>query len=129
MGQCYSVTLKLSFKDREGATKALRRKIERGKEKHINYSLEHYKEIGIDTKILEDLLKIFFGGWEGKLTLDDPTPNIFHSGFDASYGWENVMMAAFEELSPFLEDQSSITIYPDSGADKAIVKKQRAIWK
>ena len=128
MGQCYFVRLKLKLKDKDGAAKALRKKIGRAKEEYTNYSLDHYKKIGIGMESLEDLLKIFFGGWEGKLVQDEKNPDTLTAGFDARYGWEGVMMSAFDELSPFLEDKSSVTIYPDSGMDKAIIKNGKSIW-
>lgn len=127
MGQCYSVVIKAEFKDTESAAKALRGKIERAEEERINYGLAHYKDLGIGTDTLEDLLNIFFGGWEGKLkTRDD---GAMDSDFDASYGWEGVMMDAFEVIAPFLEDGSTIKIYPDSGVDKGIANGGAVIWR
>ena len=38
------------------------------------------------------------------------------------------MMDAFDEMAPFLENGSSIRIYPDSGVDKGTVKNKKAIW-
>lgn len=128
MGQCYSVRLKIKFKDKDGAAKALREKIGRGQKEYTSYSLEHYKKIGIGTDTIEDLLKIIFGGWEGKLVSDGSNPDILHSAFDARYGWEGVMTSAFDEIAPFLENKSSIIIYPDSGKDEAIIKNGKSIW-
>lgn len=121
MGQTYSVYLKVEFKDKEGAKNALFKKIARAKEEHTDYGLEHFKELGIGTDSIEDLLKIIFGGWDGKLVDGQ-------AGFDASYGWEQVMMDSFTIMAPFLEDGSEIKIYPDSGLDRAIVKDGKADW-
>ena len=126
MGQTYAVSLKLHFKDKEGAAQALRDKIARATEERVIYSLEHYRELGIGTDTVEGLLRIFFGGWEGKL---QNTGTSLESGFDACYGWETVMMDAFDLMAPFLEDGSEITIYPDSGIDNAVVQGGKAVWR
>lgn len=126
MGQTYSVVLEVKFKDKDGAAQALRNKIARAGEEGVLYGLDHYKyELGIGTDTIEDLLKIFFGGWDGKL-IDYGTS--MTSSFDASYGWEGVMMDAFDDIAPFLEDGSEIRIYPDSGKDRATVYEGIATW-
>lgn len=104
MGQTYSVNLKLKFSDEKGAVKALQAKIARSKNERVNYDLNHYRLLGIGTEKIADLLRIFFGGWEG------------------------VMMDAFDEMAPFLEDGASIRIYPDSGVDKGTVKNKKVLW-
>lgn len=142
MGQTYSVYLKLKVKNQDAAVKALQQKIAKGEEEHTNYSLEHYKEIGITPDTLEGLLKIIFGGWKGILEKKENRWNVkleklepFNDGFDhysadfdCCYGWENVMMRAFDALAPALEDNSQIDIYPDSGVDTAIITNQKAVW-
>lgn len=128
MGQVYSVILDVKFKDKEKAAETLRDKISKGKEENTNYNLDHYKSIGIGIDTIEDLLKIFFGGWRGILGSGTGKDKRLYAGFNACYGWENVMMTAFEQIAPYLEDDSSLTIYPDSGTDKAIVKSGKAIW-
>lgn len=128
MGQCYSVTLNIKFKDKKAASDAIRRKISHGKLEHTDYSLGHYKGIGIGTESIHDLLRIIYGGWQGKLRAPSPGSEELTSEFDASYGWEHVMMTAFEEIAPFLHDGSSITIYPDSGVDKGIVSAGTVRW-
>lgn len=125
MGQCYDVRLKVSITDEQGATKALQNKILRGNEERTDYSLAHYREIGIGTDTLSDLLKVFFGGWEGNLKQNGEE---LESSFDCCYGWEGVMIDAFNEIAPFLADGSEIRIYPDSGVDKAVVKDGKAVW-
>ena len=129
MGQVYSVILDVKFKNKEKAADALREKISEAKSEHTNYDLEHYQTLGIGIEKIEDLLKIFFAGWEGKLQpANGEKTNRLYSGFNASYGWGNVMMTAFEKIAPYLEDGSTITIYPDSGIDKAVVINGKAVW-
>lgn len=128
MGQCYSVEIKVRFTDEEGAKKALQEKLARHEEERINYNLEHFKEIGIGTDNLPDLMGIFFGGWNGKLT---PIENDewCYADFDSSYGWEGVMMDAFEEIAPYLTNGSVIKIYPDSGCDYGTIRGGKCKWK
>lgn len=131
MGACYSVILKLKVLDEPAAVKALQAKLGRTKEEHTEYSLEHLKKIGIGTDTLEDLLKIFFGGYDGKLNKEEKRILATHSSaFDASYGWESVMMTAFQEIAPFLRPGSSIRIYPDYDYDYGVVTREGKLeWK
>lgn len=52
----------------------------------------------------------------------------FDSSFDASYGWEGVMMDWFESVAPVLDDGSELKIWPDSGLDDGIVKGGKVTW-
>lgn len=51
----------------------------------------------------------------------------YYNGFDASYGWESVMMEMFEILAPFLEDKSEMYIYPDEDYDHLTVKNGKYV--
>ena len=129
MGQCYSVNLKVRFTDEDGAKKALQAKLDRHEEEHINYNLSHFtEELGMSTDSLHDLMGIFFGGWEGKLE-PSTTDDWKYADFDASYGWECVMMDAFEEIAPYLTDGSEVNIYPDSGCDHGTVRNGKCEWE
>lgn len=130
MGQCYNVYLKLEFLDEAGAIKALQDKLARGNKEHIAYNLWHYEALGIGTESLPDLLNIFFGGWEGKLRKSIITDkgrewNYYSSDFNASYGWHKVMCEAFEEMAPYLANDSEFKIYPDSGVEIFTVRDGR----
>lgn len=128
MGQCYSVELKVRFTDEDGAKKALQAKLDRHEEEHVCYNLDHFTgELGLSTDNLHDLMGIFFGGWKGKLE-PSTTDDWEYADFDASYGWERVMMDAFEEIAPYLADGSVIEIYPDSGCDHGTVRNGKCEW-
>ena len=128
MGQCYLVELKVKFRDDAGAKKALQAKLDRHEEDHVNYNLDHFTgELGLSTDNLHDLMGIFFGGWKGKLE-PSTTDDWQYADFDASYGWESLMMDAFEEIAPFLADGSVIKIYPDSGCDHGTVRNGKCEW-
>ena len=128
MGQCYSVNLKVRFTDEDGAKKALQAKLDRHEEDRVNYNLDHFTgELGLSIDNLHDLMGIFFGGWKGKLE-PSTTDDWEYADFDACYGWEGVMMDAFEVIAPYLADNSVIKIYPDSGCDHGTVRKGKCKW-
>ena len=127
MGQTYSVSMNVRFRDEENAKKSLQDKIGRAKSEHTNYNLDHFKDLGIGTDTLPDLMGIFFGGWKG--VLNSTPAGYLYADFDASYGWESVMMEAFEDISPFLEDGSSIKIWPDNGCDYGVVENGTCVWR
>ena len=129
MGQCYSIEIKARVRDEDGAKKALQAKLDRHEEDHVNYNLDHFTgELGLSTDNLHDLMGIFFGGWKGKLETCPGDKEWEYADFDASYGWESLMMDAFEEIAPYLADGSVIKIYPDSGCDHGTVRKGKCKW-
>lgn len=118
MGQCYSIELSLKLKDRTKAISSLNAKIARAGMEHCRYNLE-----GKDTDSLDDLLRVFL---TDTMKFDGET---YYSDFDASYGWESVLMDMFECLSDCLEDGSSIKIYPDSGCDHGVIENGKCVWR
>jgi len=131
MSQVYSISLKFDYLNKDLAKNAIQRKIARGPEEHINYDLGHYKDdIGLDLDNVHDLVRLIFGGWDAELdstTLPGYDGWLF-SGFNASYGWEHVMMTAFEDIAPFLEDGSHLIIDIDEGVDEGVVKDGQVEW-
>lgn len=128
MGQCYDVNLCIRFKDEKGAKNALKAKIGRANEEKILYGESGLKAIGFDFDKIWDLMSVFFCGWGEKLK-EAANKGWLYSCFDASYGWENVMMDAFEKIAPYLEEGSEIKIYPDSGCDYGYVENGQVIWQ
>ena len=121
----------MRFRDEDGAKKALQAKLDRHEKERVNYNLDHFKKLGIGTDNLHDLMGIFFGGWQGRLETF-PAPgdrDWLYADFDACYGWEGVMMDAFEAIAPYLADGSVIKIYPDSGCDHGTVRNGKCEWK
>lgn len=58
---------------------------------------------------------------------DDNGWTTYSNGFDATYGWESVMMEMFEELAPVLEDGSDLFINCDDGVDVLVIKYGKCI--
>ena len=126
MSACYSVNVELRVKEgcEEKVIETLQNKIKRAEKEHVDYGL---KEI---PNTLKELLGVFFvehqdmyeyrrvGNW-----------HMVNSGFNASYGWESVMLSMFEEIAPYLDNKSELLIYPDSDYDKVIIKDGKAIQK
>lgn len=132
MSQVYSVSLiGLKFKDERGVKEALHRKIASDTENNrANYSLGHYfGELGLDPENACHLLRMIFGGWDARLDhINWEGREWLTCGFNASYGWESIMMEAFEDIAPYLQDGVELNIDVDEGVDHAIVKDGRAVW-
>ena len=98
-------------------------------ESGINFSLSAYKKEGTTPDTLDGLLKIFLAGW------NMCHPEIKHvrkwiryeNGFNASYGWESVMMKMFKLIAPYLADKSELYIYPDDDYDHLVVKNGKCV--
>lgn len=110
MGSVYSIHSQMKFKDKDKAIKILQEKISRGEEEHIDYGLDTYrKSENLDINDIDDLIAVFIGiGKMFDVANDDDGWTTYDNGFDASYGWESVMMEMFEELAPVLEDASDL---------------------
>ena len=122
MGACYYVKLAVKPIDQLGAINALNEHIKN--DKHANYSLDKYAEQGIITNTFDDLMRIFLAGWENQKVDINISSNFttYENEFNASYGWETVMIDMFHTLAPFVMDGSKLLIYPDSDYDELIVK-------
>ena len=112
MGQSYDVTYSLKIKDRQKLIDAVNAYIDETNEKRIRWSLDDR-----DRNNLTDLMKIVITD-RGFMQTEDE----FYSCFDATYSWEWVMMEVFEVMSPYLEDGSSLEIYPDYGRDLLVIE-------
>lgn len=127
MGQTYDVNLRVRFKDEKGAKRALENKVSKGRQEHVLYDMQGLRMLGFDFDDVWDWMSVFFCGWGQKLK-ETANADWLYSGFDASYGWEQVMMDAFEKIAPYLEEGSEIKIYPDSGCDHGIVNNGNVNW-
>lgn len=113
MGACYSVEARLRFADGDG------RKFAKLMNEFIDENDGVTAFFGIkDTDPREtayDVLKIllpYCHDWGA-----DNNGNDYTADFDASYGWETIMIDAFESCGKGLLEGSVVLIYPDSGLD------------
>lgn len=121
MGACYSVNLKVNILDEDGIVKALNKHII--DDVRTNYSLDKYAAQGITTETFDDLMRILLANNQGEVSIDKEDKfTIYDSCFNASYGWEGIMMDWFEIMAPFLADDSQMLIFPDTDYDKLVVK-------
>lgn len=131
MGSVYSIRAKLKFKDKKKAIKILQDKINRGKEENVDYGLDTYrKSENLDINDINDLISVFLiAGRELESDVEDLDDGwvIYDNGFEASYGWESVMMEMFKELAPVLEDGSDLFIDCDDGVDVLVIKDGKCI--
>ena len=127
MGACYSVNLKVNIKDEKGVIKALKEHME--KDTRAVYNIEEYAENGITTETFDDLMKILFADLQRKVDIwEEKKWRCYENDFDASYGWESVMLEWFEVMAPFLGNGSGLIIYPDSGRDEVVVRDGKYVW-
>jgi len=126
MGACYSVEIKVNVIDMPGAIKALNEHIVN--DTSADYSLDEYAEQGITTETFDDLMRILLAEHQQKVFIRHQGKFvIYDNAFDASYGWERIMMEWFEVLAPFLANGSQMLIYPDEDYDKLVIKNGKCI--
>ena len=120
--------LKVRFKDEEGVKKALRNKISKAHEEHICYDIEGLvSRHHFDLDDILDIMSVFFSGWGSRLRDDSTHEGVLSSDFDACYGWEGVMIETFDAMAPYLEDGSSLKIFPDFSYDLLEVNDGKAV--
>ena len=95
-----------------------------------NYCFDKFAALGVGTEELDDLIRICLAGWKltTYFTAESYGWKKYENDFDCSYGWESVMVEMFEVLTPFLEEQSEIDIYPDSDSFHGHVENGKCIW-
>lgn len=126
MGACYSVEMKVNVLDMPGAIKALNEHIVN--DTSADYSLDWYAEQGITTETFDDLMRILLADHQQKVYIHHQGKfTIYESDFNASYGWERVMMEWFDVLAPFLANGSQMLIYPDEDYDKLVIKNGKCV--
>ena len=92
---------------------------------NANFSLEKLKDEGVGTRKFEDLIKIMLAGWKSQPISINTNKDGFitiGNGFNASYGWKNVMIGMFEAMAPLLANDSSLNIDEDEGGSEYVVK-------
>ena len=129
MGSAYSVRAKMKFKDIDKAIEILQNKINRAEEENINYGLDTYRKAEeLDFNDIDDLIAVFIGpGNMFDVDNQDDGWVVYNNGFDASYGWESVMMEIFMELAPVLEDTSDLFIDCDDGVNILVIRNGKCI--
>jgi hypothetical protein len=126
MGACYSVNIKVNLTDEAGAIKALNDHIKN--DKGVNYSLDKYASIGATPDTFDGLMKILLAEIQQEVSIVKKRKFTYYDNcFNASYGWESVMMVWFEVLAPFLANGSEMLIYPDEDYDKLVIRNGKCV--
>lgn len=121
MGACYSVILKVNLTNEDGAVKALNEHI--ANDTRTSYSIDKCK-----TDTFDDLMNLLLAGFRTNvITYEEGKFKYYESDFNASYGWEGVMMEWFEVMTPFLKDNSTLLIYPDSDYDELVIRNGKCV--
>ena len=109
MGASYSVDLTVSLTDEEQAAEIVRKFIQ---DSNAEFHLDDFNAIGISTDTFDNLMRIVLASWEStpvKIEQIDDYKK-YGNDFDASYGWESVMINVFEALVPVLRDGSTLDL-------------------
>ena len=112
MGDCFSISLNITLKNKP----------------YVNFGLEENQKRGIGTDNFNDLIRIFFSSCNG--TVIDVARNediiSYNADFDATYSWKSVMLDIFGSIAPFLEDGSELNISSIDDYFCLIVKNGKA---
>lgn len=120
MGACYSVQLKVNIKDEKGVIEALK--------EHMNNDTSAVYENTYE-ETFDDLIRALLADHQRKVDIfEEKKWRYYENDFDASYGWERVMLEWFEVMAPFLSNGSQIIICPDDGIDEVVVRDGKCIW-
>lgn len=122
MGACYTAELHIGFESKADEMMALNKLQEFVHSERANFSLDKWKEDGVGTDSLEDIFKILLASQQGFFTAEtDGQWCDYENGFDASYGWEGVLIDMFELITPYLKNGSKFYLDCDNDYDEFIV--------
>ena len=125
MSNCYCVELTIKpTSDKRKLATLLKNYITKNP-LNADFSLEKWKDEGVGTRKFEDLIKIMLAGWKSQPISINTNKDGFitiGNGFNASYGWKNVMVGMFEAMAPLLANDSSLNIDEDEGGSNYTVK-------
>lgn len=128
MSACYDVYLNAKIKEDElnNLVNILKKRILK-ENVAVNYSLKLARNNGLSFNNITDILSIVFS--QRKVNEVKIYNNVLkiQSGFNASYGWEMIMIDTFYDMSKYLEDNSSLYFDIENEYDYLIVKDDQVI--
>jgi hypothetical protein len=131
MGDCYSATLyvkvaKGSKKNLAAIMRQWMREEAKSTDGHlgVDWNLAEYRRHGIRPDSFSGICKILLAFHQGNARhlTDEDGFDLYRSGFNASYGWNRVMVGAFFKMAWALEEGSYLEIDRDEGHDIYEVK-------
>jgi len=121
MGAVYDVVLKMSYNNEQDIIDLTRSFVER-KSDRARFS-------DVDYSTLETTIGIILPKRGLQINSQTDTTLQCDCGFDASYGWGNVVSEWFEAIAQALNDDSKISIYVwDEGEDVGVVRGGAVVW-
>lgn len=117
MGACYTIEMRLMFKDEDEFIRKSNSYID-----STSSSVDYSDMSEIDRNTVKGILSILFTNNVYK------SKSMWYSDFNASYGWERVMTDWFTEIADTLRDKSRIKIWPDEDYDDIRVVEGKAVW-
>ena len=128
MGDCYSVELRVKVNPRKSTVSNLQKLLRQWMKDEakgmdgrpgVNWGLAEMRRAGLRPDSFAGICKILLAFHQGDAShlVDNDGFDGYRSGFNASYGWANVMVNAFLKMSRALEKGSSLWIHRDSGVD------------
>ena len=124
MSAVYTVYAKFDYDDEEAVIARLNDYIDTHHGQGMVFSLDEYSEKGIPRDTMSGIMQYFLTD----RGFQQDGPGEFQSEFNASYGWESVLIDMFEYVADLLEDGSRLEIYPDNGSNLMHVEGGRAVW-
>lgn len=94
------------------------------KDAGTDYDLESYAADGIGTENIDDLMKIFLSDRKRqRITITDSGEwKNYSADFNASYGWESVLIKMFKILGVYLANGSQLDISIDNDYDGLVIR-------
>lgn len=125
MSACYTIELNMKFKSPESMSDAVRSLQEYiKKDAETDYDLESYAADGIGTENIDDLMKIFLSDRKRqRITITDSGEwKNYSADFNASYGWESVLVKMFKILGVYLANGSQLDISIDNDYNGLVIR-------
>lgn len=125
MSACYTIELNMKFNSPESMSDAVRSLQEYiKKDAGTDYDLESYAADGIGTENIDDLMKIFLSDQKRqRITITDSGEwKNYSADFNASYGWESVLVKMFKILGVYLANGSQLDISIDNDYNGLVIR-------
>lgn len=131
MGACFSVNLKAGFASKESEDLAASVLNEFVHSDRANFGLESWVANGGHLETFDDFVKVCLACHQNPyygFTVEGAWHE-HENDFDASYGWEGVMIDMFELVAPYLMDGSEMIIDIDEDYDGIVIEDGKCIQK
>ena len=124
MSAVYTVEAVIKVKNEEEAVHTIKQFMEKTS---ADYRLADFEKIGIRPDSIRGLMGIFLAEDQGSFSVTNDSDDFicYDSSFNASYGWEQILLSFFLNLAPFLEDTSVFYMDADDYPTVITVKDGR----